>query len=144
LQLRYIGGILLVPNEIFEKIGGMNNHFWGWDQEDHEFLHQLERHNVSIRRQSKHIGTGYEDTVLHLHDINARPRDSARCHNQTKRPRSLRGSKEGLNSTEYNLLEVQELTVDGYEVTFLNVQLICNQNETPWCDCGRRNNSDFF
>jgi xylosylprotein 4-beta-galactosyltransferase len=134
-QERYIGGILVVPNGIFEKVGGMNNFYWGWDHEDNEFHCQLDRFNITINRHSKHIGTSYDDTVLHLHDIKARPRDFTRCQNQTTNSTALRDPKAGLKFTNYNLLDVQELTIEENEVTFLNVQLICDRQITPWCDC---------
>lgn len=126
---------MVVPNAVFEKVGGMNNYYWGWDHEDNEFNHQLERQNITINRQSKDIGTSYDDTLLHLHDIKARPRDFTRCQNQTTNSQDLRDLAASLDNTKYNLLNVQELTIDGHEVTFLNVELICDRKVTSWCEC---------
>lgn len=129
---------MIVPNEVYEKVGGYNNHYWGWDHEDNEFHNLLERNNITIRRQSKHIGTSYDDTLLHLHNEKARTRDRTRCPQQRTNSRDLRDPKAGLEFTKYKMLDVQELTIEGYEVTFLNVQLECDKQVTPWCDCERK------
>jgi hypothetical protein len=128
----------LVPNDIFGRIGGMNNNFWGWDHEDNEFQFLLERNNISIRRQSKDIGTSYHNTVLHMHDIKIRKRDNYRCNNQTIKSQDFRDPKMGLNFTRYQIHDVQELSVQGYGVTFLNVRLHCDLEKTPWCSCERK------
>lgn len=128
----------MVPNDIFERIDGMNNYFWGWDHEDNEFHHLLERNNITIRRQTKHVGTSYEDTVLHLHTDKGRPRDWFRCKNQTTNSNALRDPKAGLKFTKYDMIDVQEILIEGYEATFLNVQLVCDKKVTPWCDCERK------
>jgi xylosylprotein 4-beta-galactosyltransferase len=116
----------------------MNNHYWGWDHEDNEFQYALERNNITIRRQSKHIGTNYNDTVLHLHSKKTRPRDTLRCNNQSTISYALRDPTVGLRNTNYTLLDVQKLTIEGHEVTFVNVALICDKKVTPWCDCEQK------
>jgi N-terminal domain of galactosyltransferase len=32
----YIGGILIVPNQIYELTNGLRDDFWGWGGEDEE------------------------------------------------------------------------------------------------------------
>jgi hypothetical protein len=128
--------VLIVPNEIYRRVGGMHNNYWGWDMEDNEFNHQLERFNVTIKHQSKDIGTSYDNTFLHLHNTKMRSRDYRACKNHSySNTRRERAADEGLDFTKYNLLDVQELEIEGFKTTFLNVQLICDTNKAPWCDC---------
>lgn len=122
----------MLPNDIYEKVGGYNNFYWGWDYEDHEMLQHLKRLNITIRRQSKHIGTSYNDTYLHLHDDKVRPRDHNNFDHQGK-SFDPRDPKAGLVSSQYKLVDVQETLVDGHQVTFVNVELFCNTTLTPWC-----------
>jgi xylosylprotein 4-beta-galactosyltransferase len=115
----------------------MNHNYWGWDHEDDEFQHQLERFNISIIHQSTDIGTGYEDTAKHLHSEVTRPRDNYFCNNQWTDAWSVRSEASGLWATKYNLVDVQTVEIEGYEATFLNVNLFCDFKKTPWCDCNR-------
>jgi xylosylprotein 4-beta-galactosyltransferase len=116
----------------------MNHEYWGWDHEDDEFQHQLERHNISIVHQSPDIGTGYEDTAKHLHsEVTRGARDRAFCNNQWTDAWSARNEDSGMKATKFNLVDIQKVTIEGYEATFLNVNLICDFKKTPWCDCNR-------
>lgn len=115
----------------------MNNNYWGWDHEDDELQHQLDRFNVSIVHQSTDIGTSYDDTVQHLHFEQIRPRDRSWCNNQSNDAFAVRQPNVGLRSTQYDLVDVQKVTIEGHETTFLNVHLKCDFSKTPWCDCSR-------
>ena len=46
----YVGGIVAMTPDIFRKIGGFSNSFWGWGGEDDDLHCRLRRNNVTINR----------------------------------------------------------------------------------------------
>lgn len=44
-----------------------------------------------------------------------------------------RDRETGLHNVPYELLDQNELTIDGAPCTVYNVKLICDYNLTPWC-----------
>lgn len=73
--------------------------------------------------------------IRHVHDRSHRKRDTAKCFNQREVTRK-RDKETGLSTIDYTLLNVKKLTIDDLvNVTVLNIQLNCDQNLTPWCDC---------
>ena len=38
---KYIGGVLLMTNEVFEKLNGLSNNYYGWGREDDELYSRL-------------------------------------------------------------------------------------------------------
>lgn len=76
----------------------------------------------------------------HVHDREHRKRDTAKCFNQREVTRK-RDRKTGLSTINYKIDKVNKLRIDDIaNVTIVNIQLICNHQETPWCDCGRDKN----
>lgn len=71
---------------------------------------------------------------MHNHDRVHRRRDTIKCYNQKEETRK-RDRKTGLSTIKYNISSRKELTIDGVHVTVLNVNLECDRNLTPWCDC---------
>lgn len=70
-----------------------------------------------------------------MHDRAHRKRDTTKCFNQREVTRK-RDRETGLSTVDYNLLDVKKLTIDDVvKVTVLNIQLNCDRNLTPWCDC---------
>lgn len=45
----FIGGILLVSKEIFKKVNGMSNLYWGWGLEDDEFYVRLKQEKIQVQ-----------------------------------------------------------------------------------------------
>lgn len=129
---------MAVSNDIFERIGGMNNNFWGWDVEDKEFMILLKRNKIKIKHQSKHIGTSYQDSFLSLHNNILRRRDYLKCNNQSTNSSKIRDNSEGVEHTKFRYLDIQEMLIDGFNATFINVELFCDFQVTPWCDCSRK------
>lgn len=74
------------------------------------------------------------NTFMHNHDRVHRKRDTLKCYNQKEETRK-RDRKTGLSTIKYNISSRKELTIDGVRVTILNVNLECDKNLTPWCDC---------
>lgn len=71
----------------------------------------------------------------HVHDRAHRKRDTAKCFNQREVTRK-RDRETGLSTLKYEIRSINKLQIDNVaNVTVLNIQLMCNHQETPWCDC---------
>ncbi|CAG2168922.1 unnamed protein product [Oppiella nova] len=126
----FVGGVLLIRGEHFEKVNGMSNNYWGWGLEDDEFYVRLKEANLFISRPQG-ITTGINDTFRHIHSTH-RKRDTIRLFNQKEITRK-RDRKTGLNSVQFRLKSVNEVMIDRSAVSVYNVQLICDLSLTPWC-----------
>ncbi|XP_043225066.1 beta-1,4-galactosyltransferase 7-like isoform X1 [Amphibalanus amphitrite] len=130
---KFVGGILIVTMEHFQKVNGMSNNYWGWGLEDDEFYTRIRGAKLEIERPTN-LTTGVKDTFRHIHDRRVRKRDMEKCFNQAavthKRDRIT-----GVHSVDYKILKANKLTIDGAEVEVLNVRLECDHERTPWCDC---------
>ena len=62
----FIGGILLITREVFKKVNGLSNNYWGWGLEDDEFYARLRDAGQPAERP-KGITTGKKDTFKHFH-----------------------------------------------------------------------------
>ncbi|KAL8567965.1 hypothetical protein ACOMHN_029140 [Nucella lapillus] len=126
----FVGGILLVKNEHFEKLNGMSNRYWGWGREDDEFYVRMKKANLQISRPGN-LTTGYK-SFRHIHDKRTRPRDNYRYFDQREKTKRL-DRETGVATVKYTIASQQELTIDGFPVTILNIKLGCNITATPWC-----------
>ncbi|KAJ9586477.1 hypothetical protein L9F63_019877, partial [Diploptera punctata] len=138
----FVGGILLIKREHFERVNGMSNKYWGWGLEDDEFYVRLkEAGNVT---RPVNITTGPENTFRHIHDKVKRKRDMTKCFNQRDITRR-RDRQTGLSNVAYKVNSKNEVIIDGAPITIVNIELSCDRNLTPWCDCndtvGKKNNS---
>lgn len=71
----------------------------------------------------------------HIHDRAHRKRDTAKCFNQRDVTRK-RDRETGLSTLNYRISSINKLRIDDIvNVTIVNIQLVCNHKETPWCDC---------
>ncbi|XP_041985234.1 beta-1,4-galactosyltransferase 7 [Aricia agestis] len=129
----FIGGILLISNEHFEKVKGMSNNYWGWGLEDDEFYVRIKDAGLKISRP-ENITTGTENTFKHVHDKTYRKRDMRKCYNQREVTRR-RDRVTGLHDVAYKIHNTHSVTVDTLPITVVNVELICNKTLTPWCVC---------
>lgn len=59
----FVGGILLVKRDHFQKMNGMSNKYWGWGLEDDEFYTRIKRAGLNVDRPMN-ITTGTADTFL--------------------------------------------------------------------------------
>lgn len=72
-----------------------------------------------------------------MHDRAHRKRDTAKCFNQREVTRK-RDRETGLSTLKHRISRINNLTIDDIvNVTIVNIELICNHQETPWCDCSR-------
>lgn len=117
----------------YQLINGMSNRFWGWGKENEEFQENFKKFGLKVTRP-ENIATGRNGSFLDIHAPH-RHRDSQKCFSQTNQTTDHRDANDGANSTKYKILKVKDLTVGGSKVTVLNVELDCNKNVTPWCEC---------
>ncbi|XP_076061435.1 beta-1,4-galactosyltransferase 7 isoform X2 [Oratosquilla oratoria] len=123
----------LHPRVHFHKVDGLSNKYWGWGLEDDEFYARLKEAQLSITRPGN-LTSSTKNTFRHIHDRRIRKRDMIKCYNQQEITRK-RDRQTGLSTTRYHIQSKREITVEGAEVTILNVILECNRSITPWCDC---------
>lgn len=129
---KFIGGILLINREQFALVNGLSNRYWGWGLEDDEFYVRLKDAQLNITRP-QNIYTNVTNTFRHIHD-KSRKRDTVKCYNQKEVTRK-RDRVTGLHDVKYKIISHNELVINGAPVTVLNIQLFCDRNSTPWCDC---------
>ncbi|CAG2122934.1 unnamed protein product, partial [Medioppia subpectinata] len=96
----FVGGILVISGQHFERVNGMSNNYWGWGLEDDEFYVRLKEANLVVSRPED-ITTGINDTFSHIHNP-SRKRDTVRLFNQKEITRK-RDRKTGLNSVQFRL-----------------------------------------
>jgi len=48
---QYFGGVTLFPNELFEKINGYSNEYWGWGYEDDDMLYRCQINNIPLNKK---------------------------------------------------------------------------------------------
>lgn len=129
----FLGGILMMKNSHFQTLNGLSNKYWGWGLEDDELYVRIREARLHIRRPQD-VGSGIDDTFLHIHDKARRRRDMAKCFNQKEVTRR-RDRQTGLHDVNYSVVSSYELNVNGSYATVLNVALRCNHTVTPWCVC---------
>jgi xylosylprotein 4-beta-galactosyltransferase len=129
----FIGGILLVTRANFLATNGMSSRYWGWGREDDDFYLRLRAANLTVTRPSLTVfnATGADHTFWHNHRAERRVRDRKRFKKQRKDSLILDSS--GLDTVQYSILKVRELSVDEHTCTVLDVELACNRRDTHWC-----------
>ncbi|XP_071793692.1 beta-1,4-galactosyltransferase 7-like [Asterias amurensis] len=128
---KFIGGIMLMTCEQFQKLNGLSNRFWGWGREDDELYMRIQEANMKISKPEG-ISTGRK-TFYHIHDKKKRKRDVKRLGNQHKES-FKRDPETGLDNVQYSVRSTQELSVNGAEGILLHVMIECDVTITPWCD----------
>jgi len=66
----YFGGVTLFPTNIFEKINGYSNDYWGWGYEDDDLLFRCDVNNVMLDRKRVPMMNG-NTAALKFNGINA-------------------------------------------------------------------------
>ncbi|XP_070541113.1 beta-1,4-galactosyltransferase 7-like [Ptychodera flava] len=127
----FVGGILMMKNEHFEKANGLSNKYWGWGREDDEFYVRMKEAGFQIS-YPEGLTTGY-NSFRHIHNSSKRERDKKRYFNQKEESRR-RDRVTGLDTVRYEVVSKYELQIDGAPVTMVNVMLDCDKTVTPWCD----------
>ena len=53
----YFGGVTLFPVEVFEKINGYSNQYWGWGYEDNDLLYRCKINRIDLdKKEMKMMG----------------------------------------------------------------------------------------
>jgi len=53
----YFGGVTLFPVNLFEKINGYSNEYWGWGYEDNDLLHRCKLNRIDLdKKEMKMMG----------------------------------------------------------------------------------------
>lgn len=99
--------------------------------DDNSIFHSS--HNIEIKRP-ENITTDSSNTFRDLHDEHFRPRDRNVCHNQWDHYFE-RNENSGLNGTKAKLIQIKEHFLDGANFTIIDIEVECDKNETPWCEC---------
>ncbi|ESO82616.1 hypothetical protein LOTGIDRAFT_211278 [Lottia gigantea] len=127
---KFVGGILLITGENFEKLNGLSNKYWGWGLEDDEFYVRMKKQGIKIYRPEG-ITTGNK-TFQHIHDKRRRTRDKDKFFDQREKTRRL-DKVTGVNTVQYTIDSQHDMVIDGGKVTIINVRLKCDIQSTPWC-----------
>ena len=75
----------------------------------------------------------WHDSIFLIHCF-YRKRDYDKCYDQVKITRK-RDRETGLNTLEYELMNIRHMSVEDIPFVVLNIKLKCNKLLTPWCDC---------
>lgn len=110
-------------------MNGMSDHYWGQDLGDDEFQTTMNKFGVAIHRpHDVPIGKAFRE----VHKPH-RNRNESKSNFQPEQIKQ-RAHNEGLNSTRYKILEINEMMIDNAKVTIVNVELECDRKVAPWCE----------
>ena len=99
----YLGGVLIVPAELYFEIGGMPTDFWGWGGEDDEFAARLKRAKVMIEPAQR--GTLRDaEQLTWLQKRQQLVRDDARCPDKRER-RAAHARKDKAATFDYHIVQ---------------------------------------
>jgi len=59
----YFGGVTLFPSQLFEKINGFSNEYWGWGFEDDDLLYRCRANNIPLDTKTVGITSGYTSAI---------------------------------------------------------------------------------
>lgn len=129
-----------------ESITHLRKTFLIWFQEKQQTsrftaensLHIFKTHTFLPKlNSSAHLFQCFFFLHRHVHDRAHRKRDTAKCFNQREVTRK-RDRETGLSTLKHRISRINNLSIDDIvNVTIVNIELICNHQETPWCDCSR-------
>ena len=97
----YFGGILLFPNEVFKKINGYSNQYWGWGCEDDDIFYRVQYSGIPWKRRQGKVN-------CLTHGYSQDKEDSIKNNEDTMRKAwkvDLNWMDQGLNTLKYRILE---------------------------------------
>lgn len=121
----YVGGVTAISKEVFEKINGFANTFYGWGGEDDDLHHRMKKHNISIFREPANRAR----FAMLRHD---KVEMNSNLETQMKKSNNDELATDGLSSLSYQLLDKKEYPLH----TWLLVQLPKGPEKTTksWWD----------
>lgn len=69
----YLGGVTLFPNNIFLKINGFSNQYWGWGREDDDISIRCKAMECKVQRKQCRYHTLDHDTMLYHKRLDRSP-----------------------------------------------------------------------
>ena len=132
---KFIGGVLIVSRDVYRRVNGMSNRYWGWGREDDEFFLRLTRANVSVTRPDtqRFLRTGRQFTFRHEHRETRRARDRKRFVKQRQQALSSLDTHSGLDNVQYRIRRSYQLRIARDACTVVDVELTCDRDDTHWC-----------
>lgn len=67
---QYFGGVTLFPMNLFEKINGYSNNYWGWGYEDDDLLHRCQHFDIPLNVKQLRLDGGHT-AALNFNGINS-------------------------------------------------------------------------
>lgn len=129
----YVGGILMISSNDFERINGMSPLYWGWGREDDNFYVRMKLARMNITRPNN-LSTNFTNTFRHIHDKSIHKRDYAKYGQQKEEGKKIHPEM-GFNTTKYKIITKEiKKTNTGIEYIMIDVNIYCDYNLTPWCD----------
>ncbi len=118
-----LGCIVKFHKDVYAKINGFPNDFWGWGVEDKNFQNRAETYNIKIEKNFLKGDKNTAEFFTVLDDIDDR-KHSGRFHSDTSfeynKFKSIshddkvkHALKTGLNNLKYTILEEEDLTPNG-------------------------------
>jgi len=101
----FFGGVAMISKEVFLKVDGFSNEFWGWGSEDDEMYNNL-------------VNNGYEIDFrpLRFKSLVHNPADRSHHSNNILRNLAGRQLNDGLKCCEYELKEIKQTTYTHIKV----------------------------
>jgi hypothetical protein len=59
----YFGGVTLFPSEMFERINGYSNEYWGWGFEDDDLLYRCKANNIPLDKKEIKVVNNYTSAI---------------------------------------------------------------------------------
>lgn len=129
----YVGGILMITSNDFERANGMCPLYWGWGREDDNFYVRMKLARMTIARPMN-LSTNSSNTFRHIHDRGVHKRDYARYGQQVEEGKKVL-PETGLNTTKYQVIRKEiRKSNEGIEYFLFDVNIHCDYERTPWCD----------
>ncbi|KNC86034.1 hypothetical protein SARC_01793 [Sphaeroforma arctica JP610] len=130
---KFLGGILIMSKANYMQINGFSNKFWGWGKEDDEFRRRILLQDLQIYRPPQ-LKSGQKSTFIHIHG-EERERDTKRTGGQRK-IFDTTDVTNGYNTTTWDDACINQITIANRQVNMVEVNLMCDKKETPWCEPG--------
>ena len=59
----YFGGVTLFPSEMFERINGYSNEYWGWGFEDDDLLYRCKANRIPLDKKEIRVTNNYTSAI---------------------------------------------------------------------------------
>ena len=116
-----LGGIFIFNKNIYKKINGFSNNYFGWGHEDEDLITRVEINNIDIDRSNlvergKEQGKIFDDKSVITNRINYK--NGKLLSNYRKKYARDKNSilRDGLTTCKYNILKIQEIQKNVFRI----------------------------